>query len=618
MPPIRYRTKRAQKNKQKGQHKKYSATSTHRCHSPQKDTRQESVLESNDAISASVTGRGQHALRENPNGSTYLPLDKLTQQFRLLTLFPSTGTDPIDCQLDVHLLNNCPRFEALSYCWGDPTPMAPITINGVGSKVSRNLGVALQYLRQPQSPRVLWVDAVCINQLDILERNHQVCLMHEVYSTAYSVLVWLGEASDESDTAMDLLKEWSAWPTRTQHAETPPILDSVICRPWWSRIWIVQELALARSDPIILCGRKCLPWSDFMTGCVNSGLDLLNDDSTERTKGIFYRWLLHHVRAEVQSSSSKRSKSLCDMLRDTKDFEASDPRDKIYGCLGLLEDEICSSLQPDYGIPTERVYLAATKHILKNESSPFFSTFSFYSLSRRSRPSWVPNFADQRTASPRNPDSRTSPGIMPGRSRRASFKDRGRLLSIQGLFFDTLSTCVELKSPNQRLLQIQGLEKMVRQATKRPLPPLHPFHALERDVDIVEMLSGGQHEDDGNLRYQYEYFAWEAGLLSNPDGLPSPEEMAQPKAIFGGILHAFLPGRYFFLTKQGFAGLSVSPVLNGDVVVLLGGEDLPTVLRPRGTSYTMLGAASVAGIMRNELWDLYNQGLIKGTTFMIR
>lgn len=202
MPLIKRRTKRTHKNRRKGQHKKYSATPIYHLHSSQKDPSQEPGLESHDAIDSSVTARGQHT-----NGSRYLPLDKLTQQFRLLTLFPGTGTDPINCQLDVHLLNNCPRFEALSYYWGDPMPIAPITINAVTSKVSRNLGVALQHLRQPQSPRVLWVDAVFINQLDILERNHQVCLMHEVYSTAYSVLVWLGEASDGSDTAMDLLKE---------------------------------------------------------------------------------------------------------------------------------------------------------------------------------------------------------------------------------------------------------------------------------------------------------------------------------------------------------------------------------------------------------------------------
>jgi len=92
---------------------------------------------------------------EDTTGVHYHPLDTQLQQFRLLTLLRGSGDEPIRCRINVHPLENCPLFAALSYHWGDPTPVFPAEIGEMGSKVSHNLGVALQHLRRPESDRVL-------------------------------------------------------------------------------------------------------------------------------------------------------------------------------------------------------------------------------------------------------------------------------------------------------------------------------------------------------------------------------------------------------------------------------------------------------------------------------
>ena len=136
-----------------------------------------------------------------------------------------------------------------------------------------------------------------------------------------------------------------------------------------------------------------------------------------------------------------RNMSLGSILRYTKDFHSTDPRDKIYGSLGLLSMSERETMKPDYQKPTELVFLEATQHLLEHENNSFFSRFSFSpsgkSLSRAS-PSWVPDFSAQKTLSPCNPDLMTlAPDSKTPMSRTTtkcvSFQDHNRVLAITGV-----------------------------------------------------------------------------------------------------------------------------------------------------------------------------------------
>jgi hypothetical protein len=104
-------------------------------------------------------------------------------------------------------LDKFPAYEALSYVWGDTKSSARILLNGVEFDVTENLGAALIHLRSATSERTLWVDAICINQDNILERNEQVRQMGSIYEQATGVIVWLGRYSGNAQLAMDFVRD---------------------------------------------------------------------------------------------------------------------------------------------------------------------------------------------------------------------------------------------------------------------------------------------------------------------------------------------------------------------------------------------------------------------------
>lgn len=155
----------------------------------------------------------------------YKALDRARDEIRLLRLIPSEdNASIITCDL-VHVsLHECPNYEALSYTWGLPNFSCGILVNGEAFPVTENLLLALHALRSETSARCLWIDAICINQQDIAERNHEVLRIMEIYEHATSVVVWLGPASDDSGLAYDHLEDLSnQW-------------HDLISKRWYNRI----------------------------------------------------------------------------------------------------------------------------------------------------------------------------------------------------------------------------------------------------------------------------------------------------------------------------------------------------------------------------------------------
>jgi hypothetical protein len=120
----------------------------------------------------------------------YHELDHESRAFRLIRLLPSVDFDAeILCELFESLLDNCPRYDALSYVWGDANITVPIRLHDTTHPVTTNLGLALRYLRLAEEERIIWVDALCINQADNLEKGHQVRQMQSIYVGAKRVIV---------------------------------------------------------------------------------------------------------------------------------------------------------------------------------------------------------------------------------------------------------------------------------------------------------------------------------------------------------------------------------------------------------------------------------------------
>lgn len=178
---------------------------------------------------------------------------KVTGQYRVFVLRAGSLNDPIRGILLVQDFQRNPlRYEALSYMWGDPGVTRRINLDGNENfPVTINLEKALRHVRLDYTSRVLWVDAICINQEDPDEQSDQVNMMKEIYSRAWNVLVWLDVDLDpdtpcvkrllrdkfkDDELADDLGDDPEFW---------NPIIP-VLSNEYWDRLWVQQELLFAK------------------------------------------------------------------------------------------------------------------------------------------------------------------------------------------------------------------------------------------------------------------------------------------------------------------------------------------------------------------------------------
>jgi Heterokaryon incompatibility protein (HET) len=342
--------------------------------------------------------------------SVYQPLHSGDNPIRLLVLESAIQLPaPIKCRLVYTRLPLNPLYEALSYTWGTQSPGQFIYLNGHPFEVTESLEAALRRLREPSRERTLWVDAICINQKDPEELGKQVLQMRQIYEQAENVFIWLGEPGNGERVAMKSFRrflrlsvifsqqEWpvkknmglplstadlmtgnrplSSWDIRL--GEVCQLLD----RPWWRRLWIVQEITVARKVTVV-CGPDQASW-DSITQSLRPNKTYKN--LTKRlplqvVDGIVFEspasipdtqlWILHDVRANWRASPTWNF-SLYGLLFNFRHFGCADPRDRIYAFLGLANDIQELSLIPDYASSAANVYtnvarmlIHAHKHLL--------------------------------------------------------------------------------------------------------------------------------------------------------------------------------------------------------------------------------------------------------------
>jgi hypothetical protein len=232
-------------------------------------------------------------------------------------------------------------YESLSYVWGGIEKKAKVWVGGRMLGITENLYVALHHLRLQHTDRILWIDAICIDQSNLKERTHQVHHMSEIYQKADRVLVWLGLGNIVTDTLMDFLntlppnitkgnkavlsncqKEAATFP---KHNEA---LYDLLHRPWFRRIWILQEVANAKRA-IVICGNRSVSTRCFVTAPSVIGTKL--DSHTQAVLDV----MPGHLR-ETSWWSQKRD--LRTLLLKFRESLAGDERDMVYALFGLVSD----------------------------------------------------------------------------------------------------------------------------------------------------------------------------------------------------------------------------------------------------------------------------------------
>lgn len=327
-----------------------------------------------------------------------------------------------------------PKFEALSYTWGDSTsPITAYVVNstdlGLTMRIGRNLAMALRYLRSQDQPRTLWVDAVCINQNDVDERNVEVKRMQDVYTLASRTIIWLGEEADESTLALNTLhyygnqvevaeNEMNVFAGDAPRAANPhwwqddcklpfdkriwDSLKSLLLRPWFKRVWILQEALLSRARADVQCGRTTTPWLAVQ----KSMYRLESNESVP----LEITQLLRPWAAIL--APAQRNAGVC-LLRWAKHQNCSDPRDKVYGVLSLVPEKIRRHIDVDYSKTVSQVYIdAIVAEIQVTKEVHLLGDIGPLNDRMPDAPSWIPNWAPK--ATPRAelfPDRRFSPSL---------------------------------------------------------------------------------------------------------------------------------------------------------------------------------------------------------------
>ena len=173
---------------------------------------------------------------------SYSPLPSGSDSIRLLRLMPHKDeTANIQCELFEYPLQNLygtHLYEALSYVWGDSDEKLPIFIQKDSFNVTVNLHAALSRLRNHSIERILWVDAICIDQTNQKEKEHHLQFMGKIYGQANRVTVWLGEAEDDSNQALEAIRTVAEDESTDISNNSQKAIFALLQRRWFERIWV--------------------------------------------------------------------------------------------------------------------------------------------------------------------------------------------------------------------------------------------------------------------------------------------------------------------------------------------------------------------------------------------
>lgn len=353
-------------------------------------------------------------------------LESTNQEIRVIFLRPAANLDdPIHIGVKIVSLTDKrrPAYEAISYCWGDPADTAEVWADNAKTVISvtTNLHDALRRFRLATKLRILWADSICINQQDLEERSAQVRLMPKVYSNAAKVLAWLGEAGEDSqgytgkafehlnslssevvpameasDESRRALLERALQSTISSDSGVLTALKNVLERAYFTRIWPIQEVTLARTLEYF-CGKY--RYTANAIDMLYFGMIPQNGSfASADVEFDIFRPLFMSLAVAVMARRAADGVLTGDtapsiLLRICRELSCTDPRDKVYGVAGLITH--WADLDIDYAKTTEEVYQNAAVCLFEKSQSLELLLHAGIEMGNTvspTLPSWVPDW----------------------------------------------------------------------------------------------------------------------------------------------------------------------------------------------------------------------------------
>ena len=567
----------------------------------------------------------------------YKPINPERREIRLLHIKPSLEfEEKPQCFLQTVSLNDNPQFEALSYVWGDPNVTRPIRLDDREWYATINLEAGLRYLRSDSKDVVIWVDALCVDQSSIEERNSQILLMKTIYSNAERVKVWLGEPTSGSDDALAILEQLGRsirfkdirLKGKRLSEENARSLNDFISRPWWNRVWVQQEYSLAK-DVALQCGLQSLEYSPILE---LKGRDLL---------GLLRGWersLSHFIQIIGDSASTSiryredggHPSKFTQVLAHGCFKDCTDLRDSIYGFLGLARQDFVDAMRPDYSIPLNDVFRrTAVKHMSYSGALSFFSFNTWKPKAERLVPTWVPDWprlgpfdvsGDESEYTTQNLDR----SVWRYRALRFGITRDFKACATRTLSSEIIDeTTVMLNghclgqvthvSPNATPLDSHGLafghnalqviEGWLKFFDRFADRAAFPSAAEGRRNPIWRIFTGDHYCDPTGYWRTCEGADYESYQAFKRDIGHGGPLTPVAKEYFTSFLIAGTDRR-LFATDRGYIGLGPREMQEGDHVYILSGGDVPYILRPipgpRPRTFELVGDCYLHGIMYGE------------------
>jgi len=485
-----------------------------------------------------------------PTMVQYSPLDPNSAEIRLLELLPGAPNTPLYCKLIVVTLGRRPNFEALSYVWGDTTVKRSITVDGDVFQVTTNLEEGLRALRYRRKSRTLWVDAICINQQNVAEKNFQVPLMSSIYREAVRVVAWMGPSNPAIALAVS-------------YAEAYVVKRFTATTFYWLKLKFASKFSRRAKKEKLLASLRAY----------EGRLDIL---------GLPY-WTRMWTYQEYYL-----------------------PRDRIYALYGIASK--AREIYPlDYSKPIEQVHLEATAFMIHYE---YWLPFYVFGLDinkplNGSSPSWVPDFSRKLHLHPITHylSPRDEATLRP-----ATISDDLTTFSVSAWNLGNISSILKLaESALGVLQQLRGLLR------KQPFEPALKGNVCKSSEEIflevarlsVTALNKGDGYSSTEVTNAFRAIVRtlpEDGQLDKHQGGDEVRSLCVQGA-------GELAGGTVFTTEDGILGVQVGgrDLEDGDIVAVAPQTGIPLVFRAEPTGTTdekseyvrLVGIARIDGLMGN-------------------
>lgn len=627
----------------------------------------------------------QHVHNQSPAGVearvfTYQELNHDGNHIRLLRILPrnaksrkahGANSSELYCELFHEDLDQCPSYKALSYTWGSESdPKHTIYLNGFQFEVRDNLWHALNRFQSDYAELVVWIDAICINQSIGRERNHQVAKMKTIYEKATEVIVWLGPSYQDSDLAIQLVRELyqhrnsTRWITK--RFSKPDIREkllslwNVLSRDYWGRIWIVQELTVAKRI-VFYCGGNSLKAKHLYTvqqlfrrmleldGFSRDLLcDVLPGNAYARSRlldgGIqamsywkqelvsirpsFYNYLLHHFKRQ-----------------------ASDPRDMIYGLAALANETSNYKVVVDYNLLPKAVFTNFAKLEIETSRKLDIITRLVPGRNLYNLPSWVPDWS----MAARSPSHFFLHNVI-----RPEFwycsagqtKAVARFIGDGMIFKGVNIGYIELLGARSGMVNYWDILHGTRALLKlwELIARMDKTSSADHEAFIRVLIINRVENRNLGLRTKSEFLLGILGYLSllvSGSNLAKPETsillsywksyLALEKKDNAAITEDFVEAdamsvmrpwidliliriwdRRFFISSSKAMGLASQEVIEGDIICIPLGCCHPVILRKVEDHYINLGEAYVDGYMYGEAMGMLEREELKLEDFELQ